>query len=68
MLTFDQGYENGFTGKILDTLKEKGVKATFFVVQDYAERQPELVQRMIDEGHTVGSHSMAPLFHAGAFC
>lgn len=57
MLTFDQGYENGFTGKILDTLKEKGVKATFFVVQDYAERQPELVQRMIDEGHTVGSHS-----------
>ncbi len=57
MLTFDQGYENGYTGKILDTLKEKGVKATFFVVQDYAERQPELVQRMIDEGHTVGSHS-----------
>lgn len=57
MLTFDQGYENGFTGKILDTLKEKGVKATFFVVKDYAERQPELVQRMIDEGHTVGSHS-----------
>lgn len=56
-LTFDQGYENGFTGKILDTLKEKGVKATFFVVGDYAERQPELVKRMIDEGHTVGSHS-----------
>ncbi len=57
-LTFDQGYENGFTGKILDTLKEKGVKATFFVVGDYAERQPELVRRMIDEGHTVGSHSV----------
>lgn len=56
-LTFDQGYENGFTTMILDTLKEKGVKATFFVVGDYAERQPELVQRMIDEGHTVGSHS-----------
>ncbi len=56
-LTFDQGYENGYTGMILDTLKEKGVKATFFVVQDYAERQPELVQRMIDEGHTIGSHS-----------
>ena len=46
MLTFDQGYENGFTGKILDTLKEKGVKATFFVVQDYAERHPDHVQRM----------------------
>lgn len=57
-LTFDQGYENGFTGKILDTLKEKGVKATFFVVGDYAERQPELVRRMIEEGHTVGSHSV----------
>ena len=57
-LTFDQGYENGFTGKILDTLKEKGVKATFFVVGDYAEREPELVRRMIDEGHTVGSHSV----------
>lgn len=56
-LTFDQGYENGYTGIILDTLKEKGVKATFFVVYDYAKRQPELVQRMIDEGHTVGSHS-----------
>ena len=57
-LTFDQGYENGFTPMILDTLKEKGVKATFFVVGDYAERQPELVRRMIDEGHTVGSHSV----------
>lgn len=57
-LTFDQGYENGYTAKILDTLKEKGVKATFFVVQDYAERNPELVQRMIDEGHTIGNHSV----------
>ncbi len=57
-LTFDQGYENGFTSMILDTLKEKGVKATFFVVGDYAERQPELVKRMIEEGHTVGSHSV----------
>lgn len=57
-LTFDQGYENGYTAKILDTLKEKNVKATFFVLQDYAERNPELVQRMIDEGHTVGNHSV----------
>ncbi|MBR2303549.1 MAG: polysaccharide deacetylase family protein [Ruminococcus sp.] len=57
-LTFDQGYENGYTAKILDTLKEKGVKATFFVVQDYAERNPELVQRMIDEGHIIGNHSV----------
>lgn len=57
-LTFDQGYENGFTSMILDTLKEKGVKATFFVVGDYAKRESELVKRMIDEGHTVGSHSV----------
>lgn len=57
-LTFDEGYENGYTASILDTLAEKGVKATFFIVQDYAERQPELVQRMIDEGHTIGSHSV----------
>lgn len=57
-LTFDEGYENGYTASILDTLAEKGVKATFFIVQDYAERQPELVQRMIDEGHTIGNHSV----------
>ena len=57
-LTFDQGYENGYTSKILDVLKEKNVKATFFVLKDYAERNPELVQRMIDEGHTVGNHSV----------
>lgn len=58
-LTFDQGYENGYTETILDTLKEKNVKATFFVVGDYARRNGELVRRMIDEGHTVGNHSMS---------
>lgn len=58
MLTFDQGYENGYTAKILDTLKEKNVKAVFFVLQDYAEKNPELVKRMIDEGHIVGNHSV----------
>ncbi len=57
-LTFDQGYENGYTEKILDVLKEKKVKATFFLLQDYAEKNPELVRRMIDEGHTVGNHSV----------
>ncbi len=57
MLTFDEGYENGYTAAILDTLAEKGVKAIFFVTYDYVARNPELVQRMIDEGHTVGSHS-----------
>lgn len=58
-LTFDQGYENGYTSKILDILKKKKVKATFFILQDYAERNPELVKRMIDEGHTVGNHSVS---------
>lgn len=57
-LTFDQGYENGYTSVILDVLKEKNVKATFFVIQDYVDRNPELVQRMIDEGHNIGNHSV----------
>lgn len=57
-LTFDQGYENGYTSKILDTLKEKKVHAVFFLLQDYAEKNPDLVQRMIDEGHTIGNHSV----------
>ncbi len=56
-LTFDAGYENGCTAKILDVLKEKGVKAVFFVTYDYCKSSPELVQRMIDEGHTVGNHT-----------
>ena len=57
-LTFDQGYENGYTAKILDTLKEKHVKAVFFLLKDYAEKNPELVKRMIAEGHTIGNHSV----------
>ena len=57
-LTFDQGYENGFTSKILDVLKEKKVKATFYLLQDYAEKNPDLVKRMIDEGHIIGNHSV----------
>ncbi len=56
-LTFDEGYENGYTPQILDTLKEKGVKAIFFVTYDFASQNPELVKRMIDEGHIVGNHS-----------
>lgn len=56
-LTFDQGYENGYTSQILDTLKEKKVHAVFFVLLDYAEKNPELIKRMIDEGHTVANHS-----------
>ena len=57
-LTFDEGYENGYTSAILDVLKDRGVKATFFVLEDYAVKEPKLVQRMIDEGHTVGNHSV----------
>lgn len=57
-LTFDEGYENGYTSRILDVLKEKDVKAVFFITMPYAKSEPELVQRMIDEGHIVGNHSV----------
>lgn len=56
-LTFDEGYENGFTAQILDTLKKKNVKAIFFCTYDYVKDNPELVRRMINEGHIVGNHS-----------
>lgn len=57
-LTFDEGYENGYTSKILDVLEEKGVKAAFFVTGPYLESQTELVKRMIDDGHIVGNHTV----------
>lgn len=57
-LTFDEGYENGNTGKILDILKEYKVPAAFFVVKPYIDTQPELVKRMLDEGHVVGNHTV----------
>lgn len=57
-LTFDEGYENGYTPKILDTLKEKNVKAVFFCTLPFIKENPDLVQRMIDEGHVVGNHSV----------
>lgn len=56
-LTFDEGYENGYTPSILDTLKEKNVKAIFFVTYDFAKDNPDLIKRMIDEGHIVGNHT-----------
>ena len=66
-LTFDCGYEytatdasgNSYrvTERILDVLKEKNVKAVFFVTMHYVKSQPDLVQRMVDEGHVVGNHS-----------
>lgn len=57
-LTFDEGYENGYTEQILDILKEKRCPAVFFVTLPYAEEHPELIRRMIDEGHAVGNHTM----------
>ncbi len=57
-LTFDSGYENGYTEKILDVLKEKGVPAAFFLVGNYIEDNPEIVKRMAAEGHIVGNHTM----------
>lgn len=57
-LTFDSGYENGYTNALLDTLKEKNVPATFFLVGNYFKTDPDLVKRMVDEGHIVGNHTM----------
>lgn len=57
-LTMDEGYEYGCSDRILNTLKEKNVHVVFFVTKPYAEDNPELVQRMIDEGHEVGNHSV----------
>ena len=56
-LTFDCGYENGNTEPILDALKKHDVKATFFVVGNFLETSPEIVKRMIAEGHMVGNHT-----------
>ncbi|MBQ9747818.1 MAG: polysaccharide deacetylase family protein [Clostridia bacterium] len=64
-LTFDEGYENGYTAEILDVLKAKNVKAVFFITMPYAKSEPALVQRMIDEGHIVGNHSTAHLSFPG---
>lgn len=57
-LTFDEGYENGYTSKILDVLEATETPAAFFVTGPYLESQTELVQRMIDDGHIVGNHTV----------
>ena len=57
-LTFDAGYENGSTEKILDILKEQQVSAAFFLVGNYIEKNADLVRRMEAEGHIVGNHTM----------
>lgn len=56
-LTFDEGYENGYTVPILDTLKKHNVKAAFFVVKPYIKSNPEIIKRMVAEGHLVCNHS-----------
>lgn len=56
-LTFDAGYENGYTAKILDALKKHKVKATFFLVGNYIKTSPDLVKRMESEGHNVANHT-----------
>ena len=57
-LTFDLGYEAGYTSQILDALKETNVKAVFFITGHYFNTQPDLVKRMIAEGHIVGNHTV----------
>lgn len=56
-LTFDCGYENGNTANILDALKKHNAPATFFVVGHFLESAPEMVKRMVEDGHTVGNHT-----------
>ena len=57
-LTFDAGYENGNTPAILDALKKHQAPATFFVVGNFISDNPDLIRRMVSEGHTVGNHTM----------
>lgn len=56
-ITFDNGYEQGYTGDILDVLKKHEVPAAFFITGHYVSSAPDLVKRMVDEGHIVGNHS-----------
>ena len=57
-LTFDEGYENGYTPMILDVLKEYNVKAVFFITGPYLKSHQDLVRRMVEEGHIVGNHTI----------
>ena len=66
-LTFDEGYEAGYTSKILDTLKEKNVQGTFFVTAHYVNTASDLVRRMIDEGHIVRKSHGKSQVHAFSF-
>ena len=61
-LTFDDGPSNSVTPRILDTLKEENVKATFFVVSDRAHGREEILKRIVEEGHSVGVHSATHIY------
>ena len=72
-LTFDEGYENGYTSLILDVLREKDVKAAFFVTAPYVKTNPDLIERMSREGHIIGNHtvnhpSLPSVTDSEAFC
>lgn len=72
-LTFDAGYENGYTSTILDALKKHQVPATFFLVGNFMETSPELVKRMVSDGHNVANHTyhhpnMSNISSMDAFC
>ncbi len=56
-ITFDDGPNAACTGRLLDGLKERGIKATFFLIGEYAEMNPELVGRIHEEGHVIGNHT-----------
>lgn len=58
-LTFDEGYENGYTTAILDTLKKNGIRTIFFVTKSYVQKNPDLIKRMLDDGHKIGSHTVS---------
>ena len=56
-LTFDDGQSTAWTPTLLDGLKERGVKATFFLIGENADKNPEIVKRMAEEGHLIGNHT-----------
>lgn len=67
-LTFDLGYEAGYTSKILEILKNNNVKATFFITAHYLNTQEEIVKQMIEEGHIVGNHTTSYLMSINEKC
>ena len=62
-LTFDEGYENGYTAAIMDVFQEKQVSAVFFVTMPYVKEDPDLIPRMLEEGHVVGNHTAVSYTH-----